>query len=241
MSSALEITLNLGRQDLALGVVLAHGVTAAPAPRALLDATQRCIADRQSALDPLLDARRQACRDMLRHGRYKPTGRGKPANEYLLRAAAEGTFPRINGLVDANNLVSLSHMVPISLWDLDLADGDRITFRHGRAGESYVFNSGGQVLDLVDLVCGCVLGDGAPDGEPIVNPIKDCLKTKTTPDTTRVAAAIYCPLEVLDEEGIGVLASELASWLSQCGQHARTACGVVMPNGTTTLCLAPAS
>lgn len=56
-----------------------------------------------------------------RNGRYKPTGRGKPANEYLLRAANDGTFPSINGLVDSNNLLSLEHMVPISVWDLDLA------------------------------------------------------------------------------------------------------------------------
>ncbi len=30
---------------------------------------------------------RRAVRDLLRHGGYKPTGRGKPASEYLVRAA----------------------------------------------------------------------------------------------------------------------------------------------------------
>lgn len=31
---------------------------------------------------------RSAVRDMLRHGGYKPTGRGKPASEHLVRAAS---------------------------------------------------------------------------------------------------------------------------------------------------------
>ena len=35
---------------------------------------------------------RSAVRDMLRHGGYKPTGRGKPASEYLVRAANEDRF-----------------------------------------------------------------------------------------------------------------------------------------------------
>ena len=29
-------------------------------------------------------------RELLRYGGYKPTGRGKPASEYLVRAAGEG-------------------------------------------------------------------------------------------------------------------------------------------------------
>ena len=33
---------------------------------------------------------RVATRDLLRHGGYKPTGRGKPASEYLVRAVGEG-------------------------------------------------------------------------------------------------------------------------------------------------------
>ena len=44
-------------------------------------------------------ARRASVRDMLRFGAYKPTGRGKPASEYLLNAAAEGHFPFISAAV----------------------------------------------------------------------------------------------------------------------------------------------
>src|SRR3712207_7695492 len=44
---------------------------------------------------------------LLRNGGFRPSGRNKPASEYLAQAAREGRFPRINNLVDVNNLVSL--------------------------------------------------------------------------------------------------------------------------------------
>ena len=56
---------------------------------------------------------RAAVRDMLRHGGYKPTGRGKPASEYLVRAAEDGSLRSINAAVDACNAVSLHSGFPI--------------------------------------------------------------------------------------------------------------------------------
>src|SRR5262245_25979703 len=67
------------------------------------------------------DTVRQAVRDLLRHGGFKPTGRSKPASEYLLRAAADGQLSGINLAVDACNAVSLHSGVPISVIDLDRA------------------------------------------------------------------------------------------------------------------------
>src|SRR5512141_1732266 len=64
---------------------------------------------------------RAAIRDLLRHGGYKPTGRGKPASEYLVRAAAEGKLTPINAAVDVGNVVSLHAGLPISVVDLDRA------------------------------------------------------------------------------------------------------------------------
>ena len=68
---------------------------------------------------------RAAVRDMLRHGGYKPTGRGKPASEYLVRAASEGALGSINAAVDVCNGVSLHSGFPISVVDLD-----RRRYRH---------------------------------------------------------------------------------------------------------------
>ncbi|MCX6091485.1 MAG: hypothetical protein NTX23_01255, partial [Candidatus Bipolaricaulota bacterium] len=93
-------------------------------------------------------------RSMLRHGNYKPTGRGKPASEFLLQAALRGEFPRVNGPVDANNAISLVSGLPGSIFDADLT-GPRLFLRYGRTGESYVFNPSGQSIDLEDLVVVC--------------------------------------------------------------------------------------
>jgi hypothetical protein len=65
---------------------------------------------------------RKAVRDLLRHGGYKPTGRGKPASEYLVRASGEGKLSPINLVVDACNVASLHSGLPISVVDLDLAE-----------------------------------------------------------------------------------------------------------------------
>src|SRR5687768_10771086 len=88
---------------------------------------------------------RTAVRDMLRHGGYKPTGRGKPASEYLVRTAEEGGIRSINLSVDVCNVVSLHSGFPISVVDMDLAQSP---FRIAVApkGSSYVFNPTGQEI-----------------------------------------------------------------------------------------------
>ncbi len=130
------------------------------------------------------DAVRKAARDLLRHGGYKPTGRGKPASEYLIGASAEGTLGSINLAVDACNAVSLHSGLPISVVDLDLA---RAPFRIGiaKAGESYVFNASGQTIDLEGLLC---LFDA--EG-PCANGVKDSQRTKTRAETRRTLTVVW--------------------------------------------------
>jgi DNA/RNA-binding domain of Phe-tRNA-synthetase-like protein len=130
------------------------------------------------------DAVREAVRALLRHGGFKPTGRSKPASEYLLKAVREGTLGSINLAVDACNAVSLHSGLPISVVDLDRA---RQPLRVGIAptGASYVFNSAGQVMDLGGLLC---LGD--VDG-PCANAVKDAQRTKTGADTRRTLSLIW--------------------------------------------------
>src|SRR5437868_5356398 len=64
------------------------------------------------------DTVREAVRQLLRHGGFKPTGRSKPAAEYLLKAAAEGRLASINVAVDACNATSLHSGLPISVVDM---------------------------------------------------------------------------------------------------------------------------
>lgn len=121
-------------------------------------------------------------RDLLRHGGFKPSGRSKPASEYLVAAVAEGRFPTINAGVDACNVASLHSGLPISLVDLDRIDG-ALTIRIAPAGTTYVFNPSGQVIDTSGLVC--LYDAQGPTGTPV----KDAQRTKTH-DETRAAISI---------------------------------------------------
>lgn len=127
---------------------------------------------------------RAAVRDMLRVGGYKPTGRGKPASEYLVRTAQEGGVRSINTVVDACNVVSLHSGFPISVIDTDRASEP---FRIGIApdGTTYVFNASGQEIDVAGLVC---LFDG--EG-PCGNAVKDAQRTKTNDNTRNTLSVIW--------------------------------------------------
>jgi DNA/RNA-binding domain of Phe-tRNA-synthetase-like protein len=127
---------------------------------------------------------RAGVRDMLRHGGYKPTGRGKPASEYLVRTAQEGGVRPINVVVDACNVVSLHTGFPISLIDVDLAKPP-LRIAIAEAGATYVFNASGQEIDASGLVC-------VHDAEgPCANAVKDSQRTKTRAETLRTLSVIW--------------------------------------------------
>jgi len=130
------------------------------------------------------DTIRAAVRGLLRHGGYKPTGRGKPASEYLVRAATDGTLGSINAAVDVCNVVSLHSGLPISVVDLDRS---RPLHRIGVASSdmTYVFNASGQVIDIEGLLC---LFDA--DG-PCANGVKDSQRTKTHGETVRTLSVVW--------------------------------------------------
>jgi DNA/RNA-binding domain of Phe-tRNA-synthetase-like protein len=130
------------------------------------------------------DEVRAAVRDLLRHGGYKPTGRGKPASEYLIRATAENTLASINAAVDACNVVSLHSGITISVIDLDRAKGP-FEVNLATKDTAYVFNASGQTIDVEGLLC-LFDAEGA-----CANPVKDSQRTKTSPQTTRTLTVIW--------------------------------------------------
>jgi DNA/RNA-binding domain of Phe-tRNA-synthetase-like protein len=127
---------------------------------------------------------REAVRTLLRHGGFKPTGRSKPASEYLLKAVREDLLGPINAAVDLCNAASLHSGLPISVVDLDKVEGD-LRIGVAPAGASYVFNASGQTIDLGGLLC---LHDAAG---PCANAVKDAQRTKTSPATTRTLTVIW--------------------------------------------------
>lgn len=129
---------------------------------------------------------RAAVRALLRHGGYKPAGRGKPASEYLVGAAAEGRFPAINACVDACNVVSLHSGLPISLVDLARVDAGALRIDVAPAGTSYVFNPSGQTIDASGLLA---LFDGT--GMVTGTPVKDAQRSKTADDTRAMIAVVW--------------------------------------------------
>jgi len=145
------------------------------------------------------DAVRAAVRDLLRQGGYKPTGRGKPSSEYLVRAVSEGALGAINAAVDACNAVSLHSGLPISVIDLERAAGP---FRIAIAppGARYVFNASGQEIDLGGLLC---LWDA--EG-PCANAVKDAQRTKTGAETRRTLSVVW------GTKALAGRAAEVARW-----------------------------
>ncbi|MEM7307580.1 MAG: phenylalanine--tRNA ligase beta subunit-related protein [Planctomycetota bacterium] len=151
-----------------------------PSPESLL-ALLRPEADAPLTRDEEV---RKEVRNLLRHGGYRPTGRGKPASEYLVRAAGEEKLGAINLAVDACNAVSLASGLPISVVDLAKAQAP---YRLGIAAEGaeYVFNRSGQTIGLAGLLC---LFDG--EG-PCANAVKDCQRTKTDEATTATLSVVW--------------------------------------------------
>ena len=215
-----RITHRLESAQIRLGLVMLERLCPTAADLQLDHALRQLIAEYRESLPPEVEARRLRSRNMLRLGSYKPTGRGKPANEYLLRAARQDCFPRVNSAVDALNLISLRYMVPISLWDLTASRVDTVEIRLGRADESYVFNASGQQLALRDLVCGCSVTQVG--STPMVSPIKDSMSAKLSAGGAEQALAIvYFPGFDGDPVSPQRIASELAQWLGNYSDPVR--------------------
>ncbi|EDM77813.1 hypothetical protein PPSIR1_38564 [Plesiocystis pacifica SIR-1] len=153
------------------------------------------------------DTLRKAVRDLLRQGGFRPSGRSKPASEFLLKAARGHTLGSINLAVDLCNVASLHAGVPISVVDLERVAAP---LRVGvvEAGE-YVFNASGQVIKIDGLLC---LQDGAG---PCANPVKDSQRSKTHAGTRRTLCVVW------GATALGARVQAAADWYAAL--HAR--CG----------------
>lgn len=135
----------------------------------------------QAVTGDINDESKKAVRQLLRHGGYRPAGRGKPSSEWLLRAASEGKLPSIYPLVDAGNAASLSVGIPLSVVDLDRLEWP-LAISLGGDGEKYVFNRSGQEIDISGLLC---LRDASG---ACASAVKDSQRSKT--DATTCSALI---------------------------------------------------
>ncbi len=198
MTSPYAVSCAAGVTDKIIPVVVwARGVT--PGAAETIDGLDDLLARAKGGEAWFADGIVREVRDMLRHGRYKPTGRGKPASEFLWNAALRGEFPRVNGPVDVNNAISLSSGYPGSIFDAEKS-GPRLRIRYGTEGESYVFNPSGQSIDLADLVVVC--REAGSGWEPCGNPVKDAMVTKIHSETQDVVGVLYVPRTRGDGEAL---------------------------------------
>jgi len=174
-------------------IVWAEGIEAPSPTEVVPPFISEPVARSQEVGDAFLSQEmRQRVRQIFRHGKYKPSGRGKPASEFLLRVAIGGSFPLVNGPVDVNNAISLESGLPGSIFDAELS-GTRLLLRHGLPGEEYVFNPSGQTIDLEDLLVVC--RKTADGWEPCGNAVKDSMATKIHAETRNVIAVLYAPID----------------------------------------------
>ncbi|MCS7127842.1 MAG: phenylalanine--tRNA ligase beta subunit-related protein [Sulfolobales archaeon] len=108
----------------------------------------------------------------------------RPSHEAILRRILKSrTFPQINAIVDAGNLVSLKHLVPIGIYDLKKISSE-IVIRLSISGE--IFNPIGASTALS-------LPQGKPvlaDHEKIIHlfPCRDSAATSVDLKTTEILA-----------------------------------------------------
>ena len=145
------------------------------------------------------DEVRLKIRDLLRHGGFKPTGRSKPASEYLIKAADRGFLGPINLAVDLCNVVSMHSGLPVSVVDLERVEGP-LHVGLAEQGSRYVFNASGQEIDLSGLLC---LHDARG---PCANAVKDSQRTKTDAATSRCLYLLWGSIELVGR------AAEAAGW-----------------------------
>lgn len=207
----MKIANELKETGFTAGIVKAEGVCVKPSCEELTRKITALISERAEQEFPSGELR-TCVRKLLKKGGFKPTGRNKPASEYLAQAAKEGRFPSINNLVDINNYLSLLSGLPVSLLDLDVL-GEDIVLRLGREGESFVFNASGHVINVKGLINVC-----RSRGPALGNPVKDSMECKIREATSRVIGVTYTSGSCTPQEELREYAETFARLLRDYGE-----------------------
>jgi len=157
---------------------------------ARIETTRARFKDRPLAGDPTIQGVRKLFRALgVDPGRYRPSG------EALARRVLKGSFPpRVNSLVDINNLCSLATLYPWGTYDWSRVNGD-VVLRLGAPGECY------QGIGKPVRIAGKPVSADAAGA--FGSPIADSARTRVTAATRSTLVLVYTPAdtrpEVLDE------------------------------------------
>jgi DNA/RNA-binding domain of Phe-tRNA-synthetase-like protein len=160
----------------------------------------------------LPDPLQKGIRSLLKAYGFHPSGRNRPASEFLVKdMQLRGDFNPINNVVDINNHLSLLTHLPISILDLDKT-GRHICIRVGMEGESYVFNREGHELSLKNLL---VIAGAEQEFPPFGSPVKDSQATKILPETKNLVAIVYTSKNITLTEELEMLLEKFAQLLKR--------------------------
>jgi DNA/RNA-binding domain of Phe-tRNA-synthetase-like protein len=210
-----QVTLSLPPGNLRLGIIEARNVTVKPSSESYLDAIRHDIAAQLQEDFVYPDHLQKGIRGLLKSFGFHPSGRNRPASEFLFKDLQNRKeFNAINNVVDINNHLSLKYHLPISVLDLDKA-GHSLCLRVGLDHEEYVFNREGQVLSLKKLLLVARQGN---DLSPIGSPVKDSQATKVFTETKNIIGFVYTSANITSRENMQKMLNEFASLLKSEAQ-----------------------
>ncbi|MEP0813422.1 MAG: hypothetical protein HRF49_01995 [bacterium] len=209
-------------ERLALGIVRAKGLTVRPSSAEFVAKIEQLAADILAGKSGISDDAKSKVRNMLKIDGFSPSGRNRPASEYLLRELERtGKFKYINNVVDINNYISLKTALPISIFDTGKMAGAMV-IRTGNVGEAYVFNPEGQIIDVKRMIVCC---EEQPDytSIPFGSPIKDSMYSKVNPGCNQVLGVIYSTPQLYSAPQLESICREMADLLKSEADAAETA------------------
>lgn len=205
-----KITFYLPESNLRIGFLEAFNIKVKQSSEKYQQTIDKDINDMLKPNYSYPDNMQKGIRSLLKTFGFHPSGRSRPASEYLFKDLSNrGSFNYINNVVDINNHISLKYKLPISVFDLDKS-GYNLCLRVGNETEEYVFNKEGQILTLKKLLL-----VAKTDGEAIGTPVKDSQATKVFEPTNKIAFFVYSSSNITSKEEMAKILDEIAKYLSE--------------------------
>jgi len=192
-----NIVFSLPPNKLRIGVIEAEGISVDQSPEEYIEEINADVSHICDSDFMYPDRLKKGVRSLLRNFGYQPSGRNRPASEFLVKDLINrGMFNKINNIVDINNHISLMTHLPISILNLDITGHD-LSLRLGMENETYIFNKTEQTLSLKNLLLIAKNDDGIT---PFCSPVKDSHQSKIFEDTTNILVCIYTSSNLTSKE-----------------------------------------
>ena len=205
-----KVTFDLPESNLRIGFLEAFDINVKPSTEKYKQLIEDDIKEMLTPGYAYPDNMQKGIRSLLKTFGFKPSGRSRPASEYLFKDLSNrGSFNYINNIVDINNHISLKYKLPISVFDLDKS-GYELCLRVGKDDEQYVFNKEGQILSLKKLLL-----VSKTNAEAIGTPVKDSQATKVFEPTKKIAFFIYTSGNITSKEEMNKILQEIAKYLQE--------------------------